>query len=398
MGNANSLSGLVSGLVNEYLQNRDYRAAYNAALRAAADARLKATNALVYIAHQIANTEIDGVNDEDRVDFFPAFVHLYEAVHEIREELCRRTGEVREVAHYASLDALKALAPSDARFHLYNVDHMNDPEEGRVFFDVMNKPDIKKRFYSDLVAGSGGMRDPLPAYIGSFVEAGTKAPKERLFLWRLYGKHSGVEAGGACMIFDREKFAKTAPEPFGGMSQRSVVDGVLPFDANLPSGGVQSMQPPAEPDHPAKPALYRVIYESDLTGRNKSAREMVSLLNRLATELAGVQDALDRKASDKLDFLVREMLDGARFLFKADHHREEKEVRVLEMRYGAEEKYGVKIDGNRFPPRLHLEIENFRFHEVILGVNVDDPLAWRWYVEHADKTLEVVKSGIGFRR
>ena len=80
--------------------------------------------------------------------------------------------------------------------------------------------------------------------------------------------------------------------------------------------------------------------------------------------------------------LVRELLDDIRFLFKADHYKEEQEIRVVKMRYswkdGTQELDQIQVDTEQIPPRFYLEThENFRFSEVILGPQARGVPKWK---------------------
>ena len=142
---------------------------------------------------------------------------LRDTVSEIKDKLFYTLEKPKyEVAHYTSLHALKNLSKSKSCFRFYNSDYMNDPEEGQVFFKIMNEEypmdegkDIEKCFYKDKDKSYRS-----PAYIGSFVHLEEEsAQKDKLFLWRTYGKHDNEEAAGACLIFNSEQCFAKYPTP-----------------------------------------------------------------------------------------------------------------------------------------------------------------------------------------
>ena len=128
---------------------------------------VKSYNPFAYIASQIL--AIENLEKSQQNQAFEVYGKLWREVSQIQEKLfCK---EESEVAHYTSLNALKNLSETESYFRLYNADYMNDPEEGQVFFKIMNKykkssekESIEKIFYQpdDKFYRS-------PAYIGSFV-------------------------------------------------------------------------------------------------------------------------------------------------------------------------------------------------------------------------------------
>ena len=102
---------------------------------------------------------------------------------------------------------------------------------------------------------------------------------------------------------------------------------------------------------------------------------MPEKLKELATSLEEIKkfkSQTDESKQEGLAKLARELLDDIRFLFKADHYKEEQEVRVVEMRYswkdGTQALDQIQVDTEQIPPRFYLETsKDFRFSEVILG-------------------------------
>lgn len=284
--------------------------------------------------------------------------------------------EGREVAHYTSLHTLKNLA-SKKRFRFYNAAYMNDPEEGSVLFDIVKKSgiDVKKVFYEE----DGDPPYPSPAYIGSFimVDLDNQEQKDELFLWRTYGKHSGQEAAGACLIFRHEGtcFAKSYEPSVGDMQQ-------LQSELPMVTGDLKN---PKENQH-SKPALYEILYMDEET-----KKELSKELNELVEALKDVKLYVSKKRGNKknrLKQLSRELLDNIRFLFKASHYKEEQEVRVIQFCYYDEnmsqEPDGIKVDTEQIPPCFYLDAhDSFRFEEVILGPEAHGVREWtQWLKEH----------------
>ena len=253
---------------------------------------------------------------------------------------------------------------------------MNDPEEGRTFFELMedaHDTNVKDSFYKK------NPPYPSPAYIGSFamVTPGGTESKDKLFLWRTYGKHDVEEAAGACLIFKHNgrNFAETCPS---GM-------GYMPHDTS---------------QQISKPALYRVVYRND---KGDMSEELSKELSQLSESLKQIEAHVLQRANDKeeqLRSLVCELLDSIRFLFKKDHYKEEQEVRIIEARRAEDDETwksnGVKVDTERIPPRFYLEAGNLHFSEVILGPQARGIREWTRWLKEQDEELTVKKSGIEY--
>ena len=329
----------------------------------------------MYIVSRITNIYGAG-EDSQQNQAFEFFYKLVDAILVIRRELFCEPESVLEVAHYTTLYALRSLA-KQSPFRLSNGAYMNDPEEGRTFFEIMedvHDTNVKDSFYKK------NPPYPSPAYIGSFakVTPSRVEPKDNLFLWRTYGKHGVEEAAGACLIFKHKgrNFAEKCPPTMGYMPQLTIDD--------------TSQQI-------SKPALYRVVYRGDMS------EELSKELSELSESLKQIEAHVLQRANDKeeqLRSLVCELLDSIRFLFKKDHYKEEQEVRIIEARRAEDDETwksnGVKVDTERIPPRFYLEAGNLHFSEVILGPQARGIREWTRWLKEQDEELTVKKSGIEY--
>ena len=343
----------------------------------------------IYFADKIADIYKERA-EEEGAKVFELYFRLLEVISEIQEKQFYAPRENTEVAHYTCLHTLKSLA-AEGRFRLYNADYMNDPEEGRVFFEIMKKfgvEDVEKVFYKNKDKSY-----PSPAYIGSFVKVDDPKQKDELFLWRTYGKHDRQETAGACLIFKHEGAAFA--EKCGGVMQQLQFQ----FDAKSLISAYTSSDPVER--QPPKPDLYEIVY-SDEGNKKKLSEE----LNELATSLKQIKEHIaeekDDENNEKLRKLVRDLLDSIRFLFKSHNYREEGEVRVVQVRYYDETKTtqkedGIHVDTEQIPPRFYLEThDDFRFSEVILGPQARGEAEWKRWLKEQDKTLNVKRSGIKY--
>ncbi len=353
-----------------YLLKRNYGQALDDFVRADKyDPKAKLFYAGMYFSLRVANIYRDN-EKRQRNKAFKFFYKLVDAIRLVQEKLFCGPEGVQEVAHYTTLYALRSLA-KQSPFRLSNGVYMNDPEEGRCFFEIM------EALYGTKVDSLYKENPPYPspAYIGSFAKVAQDESglKDKLFLWRTYGKHDAEESAGACLIFkhDERNFAATCPPLMGYMPQQIL-----------------------------QPALYRVVYRDNEGGVSE---ELAEELSQLSKALKQIETHVLRKANGKEDHLrsfVCELLDRIRFLFKKDHYKEEQEVRIIEALCAVDdetwESNGVKVDIERIPPRFYLEAGNLRFSEVILGPKARGVREWKRWLEEQDEELTVKKSEIEY--
>ena len=323
------------------------------------DQELISKNVFCYIASQV---------DPADTDMFRHLVELYFAISKIKELLIYKPSENPGlIAHYTDLDSLKALA-QDPSFRLYNATYMSDPEEGETLLEALklpNQDDTAKGFLS------GSARSP--AYIGSFVKTSEKHGDEKLFLWRTYGKHKGQEAGGACLHFDISQFSDRPPDQLEGM--HSISSGH--------SGPALRI--------PQREYIYKIAYK----GYIESDRKLKRLLENLAKTLNDIKGQGWNKENTNHQ-LAREILDEIRFLFKADHYREEEELRIV--KFSGEPTEDVKVDNYLLPPRFYMEAPpQLELKKIILGPQARGFSGWKWWIEEERRSkLEVEKSDIEY--
>lgn len=326
-------------------------------------------------------------NCADHPILFGNYFKLAHTIEQIRRKLFYPLPQGTDVAHYTSLHVLEALANNNP-FRLYNSAYMNDPTEGRVFFEIMkDEIDVKEVFYKTDSEDSHSS----PAYIGSFVKTDSRngGRKDKLLLWHAYGKHDAEAAGGACLIFQKDQFAQQVPAmEIGAMAQWQK-------DATK-QGGATFIRD-------LRPILYRVIYNYKESDKSESENRpnLAALLKELASRLNDMAKLLEAPGTHKENFiqLVREMLDSIRFLFKADFYSEEQEVRVVRMLYDTDghPPPGRKVAMKPLPPRFYLEVPgNFRFNEVILGPKAGNVSEWQQWMSE-NNGIKVEKSNIPFR-
>ena len=106
---------------------------------------LKTENIEIHVADKIADIYKNHAEEDSvsAVSAFEFYLKLSEATSDIRKKLFHGPANGKEVAHYTSLHTLKSVA-DQGRFRLYNTAYMNDPEEGRAFFEIMKNLNPKQ--------------------------------------------------------------------------------------------------------------------------------------------------------------------------------------------------------------------------------------------------------------
>ncbi len=369
-----------------YFYKGEYDSAFKDLIKVVNNKVLKSTYPLVYITSKIKYITSD---HEEQSKLFKYFSKLRTAIEKIRKKIFDKSKNTEEVAHYTSLHVLKCLA-NEKSFRLYNAAYMNDPEEGWILFEIMKdkfKMDVKEYFYKR----NAEKFNLSPAYIGSFVEVTPPKPeKDELFFWCTYGKHDNEKATGTCLIFKTGQFAKEVSQVIGTMSQ-------LQGNKNTES----EQKPP--------PELYKVFYKNDIEYEEGMLEALEELA--LALPLEDIKELCDKHANKKelIIRLVQEMLDSIRFLFKANHYKKEREVRVAKMFYDmkpeaselehtdGKELSERKVDMKQIPPRSYLKMpSNILPREVILGPKSSNISKWRQLLKEKGINAEVKKSKIKF--
>ena len=326
------------------------------------------------ISYAYIRFRLETITDSSlRIKSFQYCSELWEIIDKLKENLLERN----IVAHYTSLGVLGKLL-SDRQFRFYNATYMNDPEEGETFFAILSKEggiDIKQIFYENSVNSYS------PAYIGSFTKVDDREKEEdKLFLWRTYGKQENEEAGGACLIFGDSCFSEEVPSSFGAMT----------------------MQEGASEQKSTKPCLYQVLYQQEEDDERRGIiLEMADALEQINTEC--LKEKNNNAEKESIRGLVRELLDEIRFLFKAEHYREEKEMRVVLIQYipmdSTPLNSDIKEDTDHFPPRLYLDApEGFHFKKVLLGPRALGLAQWRQWarVKQRGQGIPIEKSKIPY--
>ncbi|MEP6675943.1 MAG: tetratricopeptide repeat protein [Ferruginibacter sp.] len=114
--------------------------------------------------------------------------------------------EVKTLVHYTRVPVADIYVKNPhVKMHYSNAIYMNDPMEGKVFFDYLNDPDIEMAY------NNGEKRTETSVYLGSFLPAeendGEISHEDELVMWRTYGKdENGKEAAGCSVVLSSDFF------------------------------------------------------------------------------------------------------------------------------------------------------------------------------------------------
>ena len=199
---------------------------------------------------------------------------------------------------------------------------------------------------------------------------------------------------GACLIFKHEEtvFAENCVPQIGAMQQ-------LQLKLLMSAGDRKN------PDERQllKPELYKIVY-SDKENNQKFSKELSEVAESLKQIKKHIEEAKDDNSKKELRKLVRELLDNIRFLFKASHYSEEREVRVVQICYYdgnmTQEKDGIKVDMEQIPPRFYLETsrETSVSAKSSLALRARGVPEWKRWLKERDITLSVTRSKIQVRK
>lgn len=245
------------------------------------------------------------------------------------------------ITHYTSLSVLKKLILEEGKFRISEGNFMNDPSEGKDFFNFLKYERIASRINDSFVESFS----PKP-FIGSFV---TKDNHNDLNMWRFYGKEENVEAKGCAITLRIQEFIEDVN--------------------NFLSNEVKEARIESESDI----NFYRVIY---LTNGSTTSNIPISTKNKeledLMTELKEKVTKYQAERKDKTS--LEKYLNSIAFLFKSDAYKNENEVRLVVKGIEFEKKYNIDAT----PPRVYIELAPIKniVEKITLGPKVDKINEW----------------------
>lgn len=265
----------------------------------------------------------------------PELSKIREIIKEIKETL-----QIKEdyITHYTSFYALKKLILEKDKFRLYEGNFMNDPSEGKEFYNfleynptITNNEKSAPKFFS-----------PKP-FIGSFVN---NNKDDDLNLWRFYGKEQQEEAKGCAITLKVYKFIENIKNTIANVSKKD------------------------RQDNESEIQFYKVLYLNHNTLKFNNFESTDN--NKINTLLETLKEKVKQYKNNKIE--LNDCLNSIAFLFKSDDYKNENELRLVVS--GLEfEKF---FDERATPPRVYIELEPIKdmVYQITLGPKVDKVTEW----------------------
>ena len=313
--------------------------------------------------------KLEASDKKDFEIFNQYFQEFQRLVNLIKRKLVFETTEETEICHYSKLKTLKYIIceknQPQPRLRISNIAYLNDPSEGRVLLQLLNKylqSNVINNLFVDEYSEESKLTEvPFSkVFIGSFSTAKNKLP-----MWTLYG----ADSKGCCLVFDDYFFDK----------KNELIE-IKPEgeEKNIPSQEL---------------TLYRVDY-IDIDDFDES-----DLFIEYIKKIANILDQLDEVIS-KYEFVriwVMTLLDEIRFLFKDCDYDYENEVRVIIHAENSE----IQVDDGENElgiPKLYVDLQRkLNYKEIILGSKIDKPNAVAPFLLHSGMVKKVTKSGIHYQ-
>jgi tetratricopeptide (TPR) repeat protein len=303
---------------------------------------------------------IDYIKELDAMIKDPALRTIKQLVNDIKKLLLIE----EECVHYTSISTLQKLVLEESKFRIFEGNFMNDPSEGKVFYDFMQY----KLAASCKDNPCAETYSPKP-FIGSFV---TEAMHNDLDMWRFYGKEKGIEAKGCAITINSQKFIE-------------VINSILTEE-----------EKDARQVNESDIHFYRVAYYSEkpktkfcIPSSEENELELLELMKNL-------KNNVEKYKGINKTFLEK-YLNCIAFLFKSDAYKNENEVRLVVK--GIEFKKDFDFDST--PPKVFIELESIKklVKQITLGPKVDNVNEWAsaFHYHFEEETPDIVISHLPYK-
>lgn len=283
-----------------------------------------------------------------------------------------------EIAHYTSLNILLKLIKEDNKIRITNISNANDPKEGKILENILNKNklDIKIKNDEDLIT----------------LQTSLSRNKDALTMFRLYGKNENKEATGICLVIDKKYFNDNYLSP--------VIEVNLDNQKQEEKKGNENYKKAKEiiQKRFERKNLYWVIYYNeeknqlvfnptkskyssviiDLNTINKNKKninKIEDLINCIFHNIINSAKEIDKIENKNLkDEIFSNLFENIRYIIKHEAFFEEQELRMLITTNYKNENINIEEDKKRLYinyNELFNENENF-IKEIILGGKIED--------------------------
>lgn len=283
-----------------------------------------------------------------------------------------------EIAHYTSLNTLLKLIKEDNKIRITNISNANDPKEGKILENILNKNklDIKIKNDENLIT----------------LQTSFSRNKDALTMFRLYGKNENKEATGICLVIDKKYFNDNYLSP--------VIEVNLDNQKQEEKKGNENYKKAKEiiQKRFERKNLYWVIYYNeeknqlvfnptkskyssviiDLNTINKNKKninKIEDLINCIFHNIINSAKEIDKIENKNLkDEIFSNLFENIRYIIKHEAFFEEQELRMLITTNYKNENINIEEDKKRLYinyNELFNENENF-IKEIILGGKIED--------------------------
>ena len=273
-----------------------------------------------------------------------------------------------EIAHYTSFEILKKLIKENNKIRITNISNANDPKEGRILENILNKNELDIKIKND---------ENLITLQTSF-----SRNKDALTMFRLYGKNDNKEATGICLVINEKYFNNKYSLPLFQINNT--------LSDNKNSNNENKIE---KQNYNIKGNLYWIIYYNENTNQlvfnptkskyssviidlntiknnEENINKIEDLINCIFHNIINMAKEIDKIEDKNLkDEIFSNLFENIRYIIKHEAFFEEQELRMLITTDYKNENINIEEDKKRLYinyNELFNENENF-IKEIILG-------------------------------
>lgn len=283
-----------------------------------------------------------------------------------------------EIAHYTSLNILLKLIKEDNKIRITNISNANDPKEGKILENILNKNklDIKIKNDENLIT----------------LQTSFSRNKDALTMFRLYGKNENKEATGICLVIDKKYFNDNYLSPVIELNLDNQKQEEKKGNENYKKAkeiiqkrlGIKNLywviyyneEKNQLVFNPTKSKYSSVIIDLNTINKNKNnINKIEDLINCIFHNIINSAKEIDKIENKNLkDEIFSNLFENIRYIIKHEAFFEEQELRMLITTNYKNENINIEEDKKRLYinyNELFNENENF-IKEIILGGKIED--------------------------
>lgn len=283
-----------------------------------------------------------------------------------------------EIAHYTSLNTLLKLIKEDNKIRITNISNANDPKEGKILENILNKNklDIKIKNDENLIT----------------LQTSLSRNKDALTMFRLYGKNENKEATGICLVIDKKYFNDNYLSSVIELNLDNQKQEEKKGNENYKNAkeiiqkrlGIKNLywviyyneEKNQLVFNPTKSKYSSVIIDLNTINKNKkNINKIEDLINCIFHNIINSAKEIDKIENKNLkDEIFSNLFENIRYIIKHEAFFEEQELRMLITTNYKNENINIEEDKKRLYinyNELFNENENF-IKEIILGGKIED--------------------------